>query len=92
MTAINLGLWFVGIILIGVGYARARPFLWRSTQLREQEDNSRRYEEWRGRLRIGDHGPSSADLMAAELRRRAMPWIGLAGAGVVTVFVGFLIR
>jgi hypothetical protein len=92
MSALNLALWIVGIILIAVGYARSRPYLQRSSQLREQEENSRRYEEWRGRTRPGDRGPSSADMMATELRRRATPWLGLAGAGVLAVFVGFLIR
>jgi hypothetical protein len=93
VTLVNLALWAAGIVLVVVGYVRARPFLERANVLREQEDNARRYEEWRGRSRFTQPaGQSSAEIMSAELRRRAWTWFGVAGTGVVIVLLGFAVR
>jgi hypothetical protein len=93
VSVLNLALWAAGAILVVVGYVRARPYLERSNALRDQEANTRRYEEWRGRSRFTQPaGQSSAELMSAELRRRAYTWMGVAGAGVVVAILGFAVR
>jgi hypothetical protein len=91
MSAINLILWVAGIVLIVVGYTRARG-PWRHYQaLKEQEANIARYEGWRG-TRLRDDGPSAASIMAQEMRRRAQLGGLVAIAGFVLVFAGFAVR
>jgi hypothetical protein len=91
MGAINLICWVVGVLLIVVGYARARGPWRRYQALKEQEANIARYEGWRG-TRLRDDGPSAADLMAQELRRQAQIGGLVFVAGFVLVFVGFAVR
>ena len=91
MSPINLILWVVGVLLIFVGYTRARG-PWRRYQgLKEQEANIARYEGWRG-TRLRYDGPSAATLMAQELRRQAQIGVLVAVVGFVLVFVGFAVR
>jgi uncharacterized membrane protein len=91
MGAINLICWVVGVLLIVVGYARARGPWRRYQALKEQEANIARYEGWRG-TRLRDDGPSAADLMAQELRRQAQIGGLVAAAGFVLIFLGFAVR
>jgi hypothetical protein len=91
MGPINLICWGLGVVLIAVGYLRARGPWARYQDLKAQEANIARYEGWRG-THLRDDGPSAAALMAQEMRRRAQ----LAGliviAGCVLVFVGFAVH
>jgi hypothetical protein len=91
MGLINLTCWGLGIVLIALGYLRARGPWSRYQQLRSQEANLSRYEGWRG-TRLRDDGPSAASIMAAELRRKAQIAGLVAIAGFVLVFVGFAVR
>ena len=91
MGAINLVLWGAGVILIALGYVRARAPWRRYQALKAQEANIARYEGWRG-TRLRDDGPSAADFLAVELRRQAQIWAGVAILGLVLVFVGFAIH
>ena len=91
MGAINLVCWFLGIVLIVVGYTRARRPWARYQELKAQEANLARYEGWRG-TRLRDDGPSAATIMAQELRRKAQVAGLVAVAGFVLVFVGFAVR
>jgi hypothetical protein len=91
MSAVNLVLWGIGVVLIAVGYLRARGPWRRYQALKSQEANLARYEGWRG-TRLRDDGPSAADLMAAELRRQAQVAGLVAIAGFVLVFVGFAVH
>ena len=91
MGAINLVCWFLGIVLIAVGYTRARRPWARYQELKAQEANLARYEGWRG-TRLRDDGPSAATIMAQELRRKAQVAGLVAVAGFVLVFVGFAVR
>jgi hypothetical protein len=91
MGPVNLICWGVGILLIIVGYARARGPWRRYQALREQEANIARYEGWRG-TRLRDDGPSAATLMAQEMRRRAQIAGLVAVAGFILVFAGFAAR
>ena len=91
MGLINLICWVIGVLLIVVGYGRARGPWRRYQALKEQEANIARYEGWRG-TRLRDDSPSAADLMAQVLRRQAQIGGLVAVAGFVLVFVGFAIR
>jgi hypothetical protein len=91
MSLVNLICWGLGVVLIAVGYLRARGPWARYQDLKAQEANIARYEGWRG-TRLRDEGTSAATVMAQEMRRRAQ----LAGlvliAGFVLVFVGFAVH
>jgi hypothetical protein len=91
MSPINLICWGVGVLLIVVGYSRARGPWRRYQNLKEQEANIARYEGWRG-TRLRDDGPSAASIMAQEMRRKAQIAGLVALAGFVLVFVGFAVR
>ncbi len=87
MSAVNLVLWGAGIVLIVAAYVRGAPYYRRAQALRAQTENIRRYETWRGRP--AESGPSSADLMSAELRRRTQTWAAVGIAGAVLIIAGF---
>jgi uncharacterized membrane protein len=87
---INLVLWVAGIVLIAVGYTRARDPWRRYQALKEQDANVARYEAWRGGVR--DDGKTGASVAMALLRRQAQIGGLILIAGVVLVFIGFLIR
>jgi len=91
MGAINLLCWVLGVVLIVVGYTRAKGPWARYQQLKAQEANLARYEGWRG-TRLRDDGPSAASIMAGELRRRAQIGGLVLIAGFVFVFVGFAVH
>ena len=91
MGPINLLCWGLGVVLIAVGYVRARGPWSRYQALKAQEANIARYEGWRG-TRLRDDGPSAASLMAQELLRKAQLGGLIAIAGFVLVFVGFAVR
>ena len=90
MGLVNVVLWVAGVALIAVGYTRARRPWARYQQLKEQDANVARYEAWRGGLR--DDGSTGASVAMAVLRRQAQIGGLIAVAGVVLVFLGFLVR
>ena len=90
MSVLNLALWGLGIVLIAVGYLRARGPYSRYQALRSQDANVRRYEQWRGGVR--DTSPTGASIAMQMLRRQAQVGALIALAGFVLVFVGFLLR
>ena len=87
---LNVILWIAGIALIVVGYTRAKAPWARYQALREQAANASRYNAWRGGIR--DDSASGADIAMAILRKRAQIGAGVAVAGFVLVFFGFLIK
>jgi uncharacterized membrane protein len=87
---INLLLWAAGVILIVVGYTRARGPWSRYQALKEQDANVARYESWRGGVR--DDGRSGASVAMDVLRRQAQRAAAIAVVGFVLVFLGFLVR
>ena len=91
MGLVNIVLWLAGVVLIAVGYQRARGPWARYQQLKEQDANVARYESWRGGVRNTD-STSGASVAMAVLRRQAQIGGAIAIAGVVLVFLGFLIR
>jgi hypothetical protein len=91
MGLVNLICWGLGVVLIAVGYLRAKGPWSRYNELKAQEANIARYEGWRG-TRLRDEGPSAASLMAREMRRRAQIGGLILVAGFVLVFAGFAVR
>ncbi len=90
MGPLNLLLWAAGIVLVVVGTTRARGPWSRYQALKEQDANVARYEAWRGGLR--DDGETGASIAMQVLRRQAQRAGLIAIAGVVLIFLGFLIR
>jgi hypothetical protein len=89
----NLVLWGLGVVLVAVGYVRAREPWRRYQALREQQANVDRYEAWRGRASVtAAGGPSGADVAIAMYRRQTQIWAGVAIVGFLLVFAGFAIR
>jgi hypothetical protein len=91
MSAINLALWGLGVLLVAIGYTRARGPWSRYQALREQDANVARYEAWRGGLRSQDAGPTGASVAMATLRRQAQMAGLIAVAGFVLIFLGFFL-
>jgi uncharacterized membrane protein len=90
MSLINVVLWVLGIVLIAVGYQRARAPWSRYQALRDQDANAARYGAWRGGVR--DDGPTGASVAMQILRRQAQLGALVVIAGFVLVFIGFLIK
>ena len=90
MGPLNLLLWAAGVVLVVVGYTRARGPWTRYQSLKEQDANVARYEAWRGGLRGADE-TTGASVAMAILRRQARTAGAIAIAGVVLIFLGFLI-
>lgn len=94
MGPLNFLLWALGIVLLALGYLRAREPWRRYRALQEQQANVARYESWRGgnRGRAAGAGPSGADVAMALLRRQAQVGAALAIVGFLLVFAGFAVR
>lgn len=90
MGVVNLLLWGGGIVLIFIGYQRARGPWRRYQALKAEDENVARYESWRGGVR--DDGRTGASVAMELLQRQARIGAGIAIAGVVLVFLGFFIR
>jgi hypothetical protein len=86
----NIVLWIAGVVLIAVGYQRARVPWSRYQALKAQDANVARYESWRGGVR--NDSATGASVAMAVLRRQAQIGAAIAIVGVVLVFLGFLIR
>jgi len=90
MGIINAALWVVGVVLIAVGYSRARVPWTRYQALKEEDANAQRYAAWRGG--VHDEGATGASIAMEILQRQARIWAGVAIVGVVLVFLGFFLR
>ena len=90
MGVLNLLLWAGGVLLIAVGYLRARAPYARYQALKDQDANVARYEAWRGGVR--DQSTTGASVAMAMLRRQAQIGALIAVVGFVLVFVGFAVR
>ena len=91
MGVINLICWGLGVVLVVVGYQRAKGPWGRYQGLKAQESNLARYEGWRG-TRLRDEGTSAASIMAQELRRRAQLGGLILAVGFVLLVVGFAVH
>ena len=91
MSLINIVLWVGGIVLVAVGIQRARGPWARYQALKEEDANAKRYAAWRGGVR-GAGENTGASVAMEVLRRQAQIGAGIAIAGLVLIFVGFLIK
>ena len=91
MTVVGIVLIALGIACTVIGTMRFATLQRSARALETQEANIRRYESWRGRRPGADRGPSSAELMARELRRRAYLWLVLDAAGTALIIAGILV-
>jgi hypothetical protein len=89
MGPLNIVLVGAGVILIAVGYLRAREPWRRYQALKEQDRNVARYEAWRGGLR--NDGKTGASVAMELLRRQARIGGAIVIAGFILVILGFLI-
>jgi uncharacterized membrane protein len=87
---LGLALILGGVVLVAVGYQRARGPWARYQALREQDANVARYEAWRGGVR--DSGTTGASVAMAVLRRQVQVGAAIAVVGFVLVLVGFALR
>lgn len=90
MGPLNIALWLGGVVLIAIGYSRARGPWARYRALKAQDANVARYEAWRGGVR--DDGTTGASIAMAILRRQAQMAAAIAIAGLLLLFVGFLVK
>jgi hypothetical protein len=90
MGPINLLLWGAGVVLVIIGYTRARGPWARYQALKAEDANIARYESWRGGLRNNE--PTGASVAMEMLRRQAQVGGAIVIAGVVLIFLGFLLR
>ena len=91
MSIVNIALWVIGVVLVVVGYQRARGPWARYQALKEEDANAERYAAWRGGVR-GAGDTTGASVAMDVLRRQARIGAGIAIAGLVLVFLGFLIK
>lgn len=91
MTLLGFALVLIGVVLFGLGYARARQPWRRYQALRAQDDNAERYRAWRGGPTSAAGEKTGASVAMAILRREARLWAAVALAGAVLVVVGFIL-
>ena len=90
MSIVNILLWGAGVVLIAVGYQRAKGPWSRYQALKEQDENIARYEAWRGGAR--DTSPTGASVAMMILRRQAQRAGLILVVGFVLVLLGFLVK
>ncbi len=92
MGLFNLLFMFAGIALLALAPTRASGPYARFRALQQNEENIRRYEQWRGgRHEDQEHEVTGAQVMREELRRQVQVWLGVALCGFVLVFLGFAV-
>lgn len=91
MSLINVVLWVGGVVLIVIGYQRFRGPWSRYQAMKEEDANAERYAAWRGGVRASSD-TTGASIAMQILRRQAQIGAGIAIAGLVLVFLGFLIK
>jgi len=93
MEMLGLVLIIGGTAAIIVAALQMRGPLATVRRLDETQANLERYETWRGkRTGVEADGPTGADEMRAQMRRRLTLWGVVIGAGVVSIVVGLVVR
>jgi len=87
---VGIVLMAAGVVLVALGYSRARGPWARYQELKAQDQNVARYEAWRGGTR--NDGQTGASVAMAVLRRQAQSGAAIAVAGLVVAIVGFALR
>jgi len=92
---INLVLWAVGVVLLGIAIWRIRAPLSRMNELDRLAQNAARYDSWRGgsRRTAAEEGEKTgADEMREMMRRQVLIDAALGIIGVVLIFAGFAVH
>ena len=92
MGIVNVVLWVAGIVLLVVGYQRARGPWARYQALKDEDANAARYNAWRGGVRSDDGGTTGASVAMAILRRQAQMAGAMGAVGIVLIVLGFVIK
>ncbi|MEO8208093.1 MAG: hypothetical protein ABI598_03580 [Chloroflexota bacterium] len=87
MSWLAFALWGAGVLLIGIGFTRARGPWARYQALRDEDANIARYEAWRGGLR--GHETTGSSIAMQVLRRQARDGALIGVAGFLLVVAGF---
>lgn len=90
MGPINGVLLLGGAVLVAIGLLRARVPWARYRELRLQDENTARYEAWRGGIR--DDSKAGASVAMEILQRQARMGALVAAFGAVLVVVGLILR
>ncbi|HET7031312.1 MAG TPA: hypothetical protein VFI34_12430 [Candidatus Limnocylindrales bacterium] len=90
MGIVNIVLWIGGIVLLALGYQRAKGPWARYQALKEQDANAARYNAWRGGIR--DDSTTGASVAMAILRRQAQTAGAIGLVGIVLIVAAFLIK
>jgi hypothetical protein len=91
MGVVNVVLWIGGIVLLVLGYQRARGPWARYQALKEEDANASRYNAWRGGVR-DDPSATGASVAMAILRRQAQTAGAIGAVGIVLIVLGFVIK
>ena len=90
MSGLSLVFILGGIVLIAIGFSRARGPWQRYQALKSQDANIARYEAWRGGVR--DDSKTGASVAMDILRRQARVGALVGLLGFALLFVGFFMR
>ena len=90
MSVLGYALVVAGVILVALGYARARGPWRRYRELRAQDENAARYRAWRGGPSRATDEKTGASIAMQLVRREARTGAGVATLGVGLVGGGFI--
>ncbi len=91
MTVLGLALAAGGVVLVAVGYTRARG-PWRRYQgLKAQDENAARYRAWRGGPAASPDEKTGASVAMAILRREVRTWAAVAAVGAALIVGGLVL-
>jgi hypothetical protein len=90
MGIVNVALWIGGAALMAIGYSRFRGPWSRYQAMKEEDANAKRYAAWRGG--VHDEGTTGASVAMDILQRQARIGLAIIVAGIVLVFLGFLLK
>jgi hypothetical protein len=80
-----------GVVLLALGYARARRPWRRYQALKAQDDNAERYRAWRGGPASAAEEKTGASVAMELLRREVRTWAAVAAVGAGLVVVGLVL-
>ena len=91
MTVLGYALIVVGVVLVALGYARARSPWQRYRALKAQDENASRYRAWRGGPASAAEEKTGASVAMAMLRREVRTWAGVGAVGAGLAVVGLVL-
>lgn len=91
MDVFGLVLVIGGVVAVAVGVLQVRGPLATIRHLDQTQANLDRYDSWRGKnTGVQADGPTGADVMRAQMRRRLILWSALIAGGVAAIVLGLL--